>query len=333
MRLQRITQYLLQHRWQAMVLTFLITYIPVLGMSSILIAGLMTLCVGIAEGALFTLVATLPYALVFITGMQETVPLVVWATVVLTILGNVLTWVFAVLLRKHWSWSQIVQVAALFGVLVISVIHLVYPNIAEWWGTQLQLFYNQSSAVTGGMKVEPQTLGEAQLDTINVIKNYAAGIVTAFVLLTSVMQVIIARWWQVTCVNLGKLGKELQYIHLTRLAAIFFLFSIVCFYLENSVVLDILPVLCLLFSAAGLSLIHYLCGLMEPAKGRFWLSILYVALMYSLVMIAMLPLFTTLGWALPVMTAVFVFATCIFSFILLGWFDAWFDVRKRVRKV
>ena len=30
------------------------------------------------------------------------------------------------------------QIAALVGVLVISVIHLAYPQVADWWGVQLQ---------------------------------------------------------------------------------------------------------------------------------------------------------------------------------------------------
>jgi len=89
----------------------------------------------------------------------------------------------------------------------------------------------------------------------------------------------------------------------------------------------------LLFSAAGLSLTHYMCGLMEPSIGRFWLSILYVALIYSLTMMAMLPLFSVLNIMLPVVLAVLIFAASIFAFVSLGFFDVWFDIRKRIRKV
>jgi len=334
MRLQRLTDYLLRHRWQAIVLTFLITYIPVLGMVGILIAGLVTLCVGVFEGAVFTIAATLPYAFVFISGTQEAVPVIIWATVILSVSGNVLTWAFAVMLRRNSSWSLIIQVAALLGVLVISVIHLVYPGVADWWASQMQTFYNQSAALTGLIKPEqPAPLGESQIDTINAIKHFATGIVVAFVLLTAVTQVVVARWWQAVMFNPGSLRRELHSIHLSQLAGILFIISLVFYYLENSVVLDILPVLCLLFSAAGLSLVHYLCGLMEPSKGRFWLSILYIALMYSLTMIAMLPLFSALNLILPVVLAVMILSCSMFVFVSLGLFDIWFDVRKRVRKV
>src|SRR5579872_2911620 len=118
MQLQRLTHYLLTHRWQAIILTLLIPIIPILGMASILIAGLFTLCVGIVEGAIFTLAATLPYLLMFASGGKGAMaPAVLWTTVIFTVLGNVLTWVFAVMLRRQCSWSFIVQVAALLGVL------------------------------------------------------------------------------------------------------------------------------------------------------------------------------------------------------------------------
>ncbi|VVC76574.1 hypothetical protein AQUSIP_18900 [Aquicella siphonis] len=334
MRLQRLTEYLLRHRWQAIILTFIITYIPVIGMASILIACLVTLCVGVVEGAMFTLAATLPYVLVFASGTREAIPMVVWATVTLTVLGNVLTWVFAVMLRRHCSWSFILQVAALTGVLAISVIHLAYPGIGDWWAAQLQSFYNQSAALAGAAQGETlPAIGESQVDTINIIKNFATGILAVFVLFTAVIQVMVARWWQITVSHTGRLGRELQGIHLSRLAGGLFMLALVLYYLENSVVLDILPVLCLLFSAAGLSLVHYIFGLMEPSKGRFWLSLLYIALMYSLTMIAMLPLFSALNLILPVVIAVMILSASIFAFVVLGLFDVWFNMRKRIRKV
>lgn len=332
MRFQRLTNYLLTHHWQAMILVFLITYIPFLGMASILVAGLFTLCAGALEGAFFTLAASLPYALVFFS--KETIPTLVWATVLLSISGNILTWVFAVMLTRHCSWSWIVQVAALFGVLVISIIHLAYPGVSDWWSLQLQSFYNQSTELAALAKpAQLPVLGEAQMNTINIIKKYATGIVTAFVLFTALVQAALAQWWQIRMVKHTHMGKELLFIRLSHLAGMLFILSIVFYYLENSVVLDILPVLCLLFGAAGLSLVHYLCNLAGPVRGRLWLSVLYAAMMCSLIMMAMLPLFSTMGMVFPVVLGVLALLTCIFVFVALGLFDVWFDVRKRIQKI
>ena len=63
MSLHRLTAYLLKHRWQALALTFVCTFIPVLGTLSILLAALVTLRKGVIEGAAFTLAAVLPYCI------------------------------------------------------------------------------------------------------------------------------------------------------------------------------------------------------------------------------------------------------------------------------
>lgn len=334
--MRALTEYLLKHKWQALILTFLITYIPVVGMASILIAALMTLCVGVMEGAIFTFIATLPYLLVFTGGVRESevLTLMVWAAVILSVSGNILTYAFAVLLRRHTSYSALVQIAALLGVLVISVIHLVQPDVDGWWTNQITLFYNQSVEMAGLAKTGlTEGIGKEQLDKISTISGFATGMVIAFLLFTAMIQVVLARWWQVIIVNRGRMGKELQYIRLSHLAGALFMVSMVLSYLENRVVLDILPILCLLFSVAGLSLTHYLCGLMERKQGRFWLMLIYLALIYSMAMMAMLPLFAALNFMLPVIIAVLILLTSIFTFMTLGFLDVWLDLRKRKKKV
>ena len=149
MRLQRFTDYLLRHRYKAVAFTFVCTFIPIIGILGILIAALVTLVKGIAEGAIFTVAATLPYlcSFYFAGGSDASAPLAAYAAVGVAVLSNIMTWVFASMLYKKATWSTICQVAALFGVLVISVIHLVYPDVAGWWGQQLQSYYEQAQTV------------------------------------------------------------------------------------------------------------------------------------------------------------------------------------------
>src|SRR5207249_3942085 len=103
--------------------------LPVIGIVGIFFAALATLRKGIFDGALLTLATILPYFISFYATNNHdmVIPLVVWAVVGIGVLSNVLTWVFAVMLRRNTSWSAILQIAALLGVLVISVIHLTYP--------------------------------------------------------------------------------------------------------------------------------------------------------------------------------------------------------------
>src|SRR3990167_7784927 len=142
MWLQRFTNYILYNRWQTIALVFFGTFIPIFGMIGILIATLVTLRKNIIEGAILVVAATVPYAISFYFSdhYHKAAPIAMWAAISVAILSNVLTWIFAVMLRQRSSWSQILQITALLGVLVISVIHLVYPNIPVGGGTQLQFY-------------------------------------------------------------------------------------------------------------------------------------------------------------------------------------------------
>ena len=312
MWLQRLTDYLLKNRWQTVGLVFLITFLPVVGIAGILVAAFITLRKGVVEGVIVTLAATLPYvASFFFSGQHQdaSIPLVLWAAVGVAVLSNAMTLVFAVMLRREVSWSSILQIAALAGVLVVSVIHLVFPDVANWWGMQLQQYYLQTThAINDVLKTAATAPSDSQLETINVTKQFATGVMTAGILMNAILQLMVARWWQSKLYSPGMLSKELHNIRLSRLAGFLFVVSLVLSYLGNSVVLDIMPVLYLLFCAAGLSLIHYLFGMMASTTRWFWLSMLYVILIFSLpvslVMVSMLALI-----------------------------DIGFDVRKRFKKI
>lgn len=308
MRLQRLTNYLLSHRIIAMAATFIVTFIPVLGVFGILFATLVTLRKGLVEGAMFTIAATLPYFLSYyvtgyVTGGHEEIPMFAWVAIGVAVTSNVLTWIFAVMLTKRVTWSAALQMAALFGVLVISVIHLAYPTVQDWWGVQLNSYYMQAADALNATA----TSVEEQQKAINVTKEYATGLVVAAILLNAFTQLVAAAWWRAIVFIPGSLRRELHNIRLSRLAGGLFVTSLLLSYLGNSVVLDIMPILYLLFTAAGLSLIHYLFGLMKTPVVWFWLSLLYVTLIF----------------AMPV------------SFVavaILALMDIWFDVRKKVKK-
>lgn len=311
MWLQRLANDILRYRRIAVVLTFVTTFIPVVGIIGIIVAALVTLVKGVVEGAIFTLAATLPYLISFYFSESGTsaIPIVVWAAVSVAVLSNILTWVFAVQLRRQASWSTILQVAALIGVLTISVVHLAFPGVADWWGSQLQAYYTQAQALASAIKDSaPAAANESQLEAIGIFRQYATGLMVGGVLFNAIMQLIAARWWQAVVFSPGLLRLELHNIRLSPLAGVLYVFSIIFYYLGNSVVLDIMPVLYMLFAAAGLSVVHYLFSLVSSSSKWFWMALFYAAFLI----------------AAPV------------SFILIGLIallDIWLDVRSRIKKV
>lgn len=312
MWLRRFTSYLLRHRLVTIAFAFFSTFIPVIGIVGILIAALVTLCKGVVEGAIVTVAATLPYVISFyLSGStnEESFPVIVWIAISIAVISNLLTWVFAVMLRRHVNWSLILQIAALLGVLVVSVIHLAFPEVADWWGRELQSYYAQSQALGGLLKTSGIST-EKQIETISITKEYLTGLVTVIILFNAILQLIVARWWQSLIFNPGGLRRELQNIRLSQLAGVLFLASLILSSLGNKVALDIMPIVYMLFGAAGLSLAHFMIRQMNSPTAWFWLSLLYVLLFFSLV-------FSQL--TVVVLIAVFAFA------------DIWLDLRKRAK--
>src|SRR6187399_122837 len=119
-RLERFTTFLLRNRWQTLLLVFAASFVPVIGIIGTLAAALVTLVKGIGEGAALMLVTTLPYILsIFVLGNHDaTLPLAAWAAVGVAVLSNTFTWIFAAMLHRKASWSTVLQVGALVGVLV-----------------------------------------------------------------------------------------------------------------------------------------------------------------------------------------------------------------------
>lgn len=317
MRLQGFTNDLLRYRWVAnftLGFTFLVTFVPIIGIIGIVIAAFMTLRKGVIEGLIFTIAATAPYVISFwISGSsQSAVPVALYvALCTAAAVSNLLTWALAVMLRRQSNWSAVLQAAALLGVLVISVIHLLYPNIAEWWSAQLQASFTQALQATNVLAVatgSPTGITDSQLEVINTFKLYATGVTVSLVIVNAVMQLILARWWQAAVFSPASLRRELHRIRLSRLAGMLFLLSLVLSYMGNSVVLDIMPVLYILFSAAGLSLVHYVFGLMNSSAKWLWISLFYVLLMIS-------------------------FPVSLMLIALLALLDIWFDFRKRLTKI
>lgn len=310
MWLQRCAHYLLKHLWIGLAVTFVITFVPVIGVLGILFATLVTLREGAFRGSLFMLASTLPYlASFYLSGHHEaTIPLMVLAAVGVAIISNVLTYSFAVMLQRKAGWSTILQLAALLGVLLISVIHLAYPNVSEWWLSSLTTYYKEAASAVSGVVSGSASPVDGQLENLNITKYYATGMMVAAVLLNAVMQLMVARWWQGLLFQPGILRRELHAIRLSKLAGGLFVLSMALSYWGNTVVMDIMPVLYILFAAAGLSVIHYLFSLVQTPTRLLWLSLVYIILILTL-------------------------SSSLVFLAMLALLDIIFDIRNRFRKI
>ena len=268
----------MQGRIYACATAFILAYIPIIGSVSVLIAGLVTLRKGAFEGALVFLAATVPYVLQYYNTTPVAVAdinLAATAFIIFTI-SNSLMWFFASLLRRYSNWSFVLNGALLLGVIAIGVIHFLYPDIQDWWAQKLTEYFNKTASLMREIQPDAEIMPAiVQAQVVNTLKVYATGLLFASMLFNALLQLLIARWWQAIVFNPGELRKELLIIRLSYIAGLLFLIAYPLAFVRNAIAMDIIPVVYLIFSAAGLSILH--CLLAKKTR-TFGVVFLYVGL-------------------------------------------------------
>ena len=309
--LQRFTRYILERPYRLFLLTTFGTFIPVLGSMSIIIAAFITLVKSEIEGFVLTLSCTLALAMSLYLPIAGSAPsLALWLTLGIAVGSNFATYGLAVLLARNVSFNAILQIAGLGGVLIVSVVHLAYPDIVTWWGQHLQAYLNSQlqGLHTVASAIQPGTDAatiDAMQEFITLLKHYLTGVVVAAALFSAFLQLIAARWWQAAILKSSKLRHELSHIRLTPLAGLLFIASMGLALVDDGVAVDAMPIIYMLFTAAGLSLVHFFLGLIKTSISWFWLVFVYVLLI--------------LFWQITA-----------FILMMAGLADIWMDLRKRM---
>ena len=309
MLLRRITDFILQGRLQAMGTAFACAFIPLVGTVSILIAGLVTLRKGVQEGALVLVAATLPLLISYIgLPVESSADYSVSPTdaVAMIVIINVLTWLYAVALRKFPSWSLVLQFAGLVSVIAVITVHVVYPDIQAWWQNWLTNYFGNVEQAMGQMTAQDVKTNHGMIaSVVTGIAPYATGIVAMALSFYALLELLLSRWWQSAVFNPGGLQKELLQIRMSYFAgALFLLGMIISYWGVYPLVVDVMPTLYLVFGLAGLSLLHFIVKTMKVSW--IWMTLLYVGI--SLVPMAILLV------------------------AMIALLDTWIDFRKRLQK-
>ncbi len=271
--LRKVTDFILQSRSRAFGVAFVCAYLPLLGSISILIAGLVTLRKGAWEGALILVAATVPFFLSYAmaTPQPDQVEMAQIALLALVI-SNVLVWMYAVILRKYNNWSLVLELSVLLSIVIIGIVHLINPEIQAWWGTQLTAYFTKATAEMSRL---PNTDIKMQLQAIDMIKPFATGLVILSIILNGLLQLVLARWWEVIIFAPGTLRKELYQIRFGYVVGVLFVVVLLLSLWGSATALDMKPVFYGLFFIAGISLAH--CLLAKAKYGWFWLMFMYIA--------------------------------------------------------
>jgi len=258
--LNRFASYVMRGRRQAVIVGLLFTLVPLFGWVSNVIVSLVTLRKGAKEGAIVLLWVILPAVVVASLGNRLIILYSVMG-------GSLFTYVLAWVLRRTQSWKAVLTVILLLGLLAVLLVHLWIPNISEVWTKQFDhyavLVKNQFNIV----------LNTAHL---GLFSKFATGFQVAFLSLSVLINLILARGLQSMLYNPGQLRPELKSVRLGLWAVLILLVIGLLSFLGIVIAQDALPVIGLIFLLAGLSVFHAVADLKKVANK--WIFLFYVLL-------------------------------------------------------
>lgn len=291
--------FIMKGRSQAILVTSVLTMISwALSLASLLAAAavaLPTLRRGGREG-LFIMLGALPVVALagqFIMGnalQAGGYSLALWAPVVIV----------AMVLRESASLSIAVMSALALGLLLVAGFYLVVSEPSAFWYDALERTI-KPMLQQGGAELQEGLIEQ----TLRTFARYATGAIAAGSVMTVLISLLLARWWQACLYNPGGFRVEFVQLRLPAAAAYGFLILLLAAAYSGGMAEFatnlLLPVL-MGFLLAGFSVLHALCS--RSAAGRFWLAGIYVGLMFI--------------------------APLILLIALVGLSDSWFKWRERL---
>lgn len=198
------------------------------------------------------------------------------------------TLIIAQILRETGRLSIAVLSAAAMGMMVTIGFYLSFDDPALFWreqfGALLKPILEQQMSVPGESPVAM---------TLDLFSRYATGAVSAGSVLSVLISLLIARWWQAGLYHPGGFRQEFLALRLGKpsSAILLLLFGLVAalggdsgLFLANVALPGLMG-----FIVTGFAVLHAVCGA-YPA-GRFWLMGVYIGLMFMtplLLLIALL---------------------------------------------
>jgi len=173
-------------------------------------------------------------------------------------------------------------------------------DVAGFWKDQFQVILKPI------LEQQMQGASDAPIAlTLDLFSRYATGSIAAGSVLSVILSLFLARWWQAGLYNPGGFRKEFLSLALNKWAALGLLGLVALIGITGGelgvfIANLMLPVF-VGFMTAGFSVVHALCG--ASPSGRFWLIGLYIALLFVTPLILLIA--------------------------LVGISDSWFDWRRR----
>ncbi len=277
--MRALAAYILRGRTQAAgmasVLGLLGLYLPPLTLVSGATVALVTLRLGLWQGISVTLLATVICVLASSLALGSPLPiaglLVMWLPSLLA----------AQVLSRTRSQGLMLSGLGLLALLAAGALRLFIDDVDAWWRYLLNNLLQQ--VLTGG---EPQQIQ----DLVKVLAPQMNGIFVATLLLSLMLSLLLARWWQSLLLNPGGFALEFQRLALPQTLAMVTVLAVGYDSLVGGIGLlhDAVDLLAVMYMLQGLAVLHRLVALRRMPHGMLVAAYALVGLVahYGVILMA-----------------------------------------------
>jgi hypothetical protein len=268
-----LAEFVMRGRWQAIatvsILGMLGWLLPPVSYLSGAAAGLVALRHGAREGLLVVGYAGFAAGLVALLGARTVLP-----AVSLAVALWLPVWLAAQVLRVSRSQGLALTVIGGLAALAIVAVRALVPDVEAWWRGTLEDMLSAAS----GRALGPDP---ALLDNLAVMMT---GLVAVAFVVSVMVNVLIARYWQGLLYNPGGFRSEFEGLSLPGalasgvvLVGVFAAIEALFFGSRHALVMDLLLIAVGLYGFQGLAIAHHQVRSRQLAKA--WLVALYFAVM------------------------------------------------------
>ena len=262
----RLGKYLLAKEAHAVFVAFICALLPLFyfptGFLAVIIIGLVTLQKGPKAGFYILAWTALPSIALFFLHRAGVFDLL--------LLRFVLIWMLASLLYHYHSWSLLLEIIALVGVVLILLLHLFVSNVDAWWVEKLTAY------MQGVVSNTHWKLSVSPSEFATRLAPIATGVTGFCFTMSLLIDLIVSRWWQAILVCPGEFGKEFIQIRTGYVAVVFATLLLVLVLFKVPVAMDAFPLALFPFFVAGLSLLHFWAS--KKKSLIYFLILIYVGL-------------------------------------------------------
>ena len=277
--MRKIAAFIMAGRLQAVTAAVLLAILSVVAPPLTLLSGSVIALVALRQGGTQALLV-----IGWGTALLGLLSLGLFGQIQLGLVYGLVQWLpvlaFALLLRRTASWALVMQALGVVGVVGVLAAHVLYPDIAQFWQSVLQVSL-QDTLQRIGMDAK-QASG-----AIGHMARYFTGIFAISLTLSISLSLMLGRAWQAMLYNPGGFREEFTHWRMSSvLAAGMLAVAALAMLLHNALLVELMIVGLAPFLMQALGLVHGLVKQSGLSIG--WLVGLYALLLFATLQMAAL---------------------------------------------